>query len=247
MKQARRKELKTNELSIYLQQIQEAVVRNSNYIIGGIVVVVLILMIGLYVRSSRHQAEAARWNELEELQRQAATELKPETIERAQRLANDTTGDKLVGPKARELHADLVYQQAMDLSPVSKPDEYAGLLNEAKQSYQAMINTYADLPTVVARGRLGLASTLESLHAVDKAQVDEVRKQYEQIIESGKANKALAPYVETALMRMETLTERTRPLQIVATLPAEPVETAPAPAESGTTQPEAEAATTAPQ
>ncbi len=54
MKQARRKELKTNELSIYLQQIQEAVVRHSNYIIGGIVVVGLVVYFGAkYIRRSQ--------------------------------------------------------------------------------------------------------------------------------------------------------------------------------------------------
>jgi hypothetical protein len=230
MKQARRKELKTNELSIYLQQIQEAVVRHSNYIIGGIVVVVLILMIGLYVQSSRHQAETARWNELSEIRKEAAAGIKTETVDRAQRLADETAGDPKLAPVTREEHARLAYQLALTTSPVSNPNEYTRLLNEAKASYQKIIDDFADQPDIVAKGRLGLGSTLESLHVVGQGNLDAARDQYRKVAESGSA-----AFAEMAKNRLDTLAERTRPLNIVATLPAEPVETAPAetaPAES---------------
>lgn len=227
MKQARRKELKTNELSIYLQQIQEAVTRNANYIIGGIVVVVLILMIGLYVQSSRHQAEAARWNELEELQK-PATEVKPETVDRAAALADETAGDSTIGPKARELHADLLYRRALAVSPVSNPGDYVKLLKEAQASYQTLIDGYAKLPAVVARARLNMGSVVESLAVANAANLDEARSLYNQVIDSGKSDAALKLYAEQAAERLETLADRTRPLEIVATMPAEPVATAPA-------------------
>jgi hypothetical protein len=225
MKQARRKELKTNELSLYLQQIRDAAARNSSYIIGGVVLVVLILMIGLYVQSSRHEAEAARWAEYREIQKEAATEVKPETLDRAESLAQQTAGDPKLGPDARELHASLAYRRALETSPVSNLDDYVRLLNEAKASYQTMIDQYASRADVVARGRMGLATTLESLAVVNKAEISDVAKQYRQVAESGDAT-----WAETAKSRLDTLPERTKPLQIVATRPAEPVETAPAPA-----------------
>lgn len=223
MKQARKKELKTNELSIYLQQIQEAVVRHANYIIGGVVAVVLILMIGLYVQSSRHQTENARWNELTEIKEAAATEIKPETLDRAERLADETGNHPYLGPETRELVADLAYQKALQTSPVSNAAEYENLLKKAQASYQTLARSYASRPDIVARAKLGLASTYESLSVVGKADIAEAKKQYEEVAKSDNET-----YSAIAQSRLDTLPERTKPLKIVATLPAEPVETAPA-------------------
>ena len=39
MKQTRRKELRTNELSIYLQQLYQTLERNSTYILAGVLAV----------------------------------------------------------------------------------------------------------------------------------------------------------------------------------------------------------------
>lgn len=242
MKQARRKELKTNELSIYLQQIQEYVVQHSNWIIGGIVVVVVILMIGLYVQSSRHQAETARWTELSKIREDSATAVTPELVDRAERLASQTAGDAKLAPATRELHAELAYQLALDTSPVSNPDEYARRLEAARASYEAMVNDCADQPDMVAKGHLGLGSTFESLHVVGKATLDQAREQYRLAVESGTFVAGMAKD------RLDTLADRTRPLNIVATLPAEPVETAPATATAPAEAPAATApAATAPQ
>lgn len=216
MKQSRRKELKTNELSLYLQQIRDAFLQYSSYIIGGIVAVVLILVIALYVQSQRAQVDAARWAERREIEAQAAVEIKPETIERADRLAREAVGDPRLGPVARELHADLAYQRALDISPETDPDEYTRLLNEARSSYQILVDQYADRPDVVTRARLGLGAVLESLHVVGQAELDAATQHYRLVAESENPT-----YAALARRRLETLAERTRPLTIVATRPAE--------------------------
>lgn len=221
MKQARRKELKTNELSIYLEQIRDAAVRYSNYILGGIVLAVLILMIGFYVQSSRAQAESARWTEYREIQQQANQSINADLIARAERLAQETAADPRLGPVARELHAELAYQAGLDTSPVSNPEQFTAFLNQARESYQKLINEHAKRPDVTARARLGLAATLENLLVVGKAQPQDAAEQYRQVAES--KNEA---YADLARSRLDTLPERTRPLTIVATRPAE---TAPEP------------------
>jgi len=245
MKQARRKELKTNELSLYLQQIRDAMARNSSYVIGGVVLVVLILMIGLYVQSSRYQTEAARWTEYREIEQEAAMQeqIKPELLDRAESLAQQTAGDPKIGPDARELHARLSYRRALETSPVTSLDEHLRSLEQAKASYQTMIDRYANRPDVVARGRMGLATTLESVAVVNRADISQAAEQYRKIVDSGHAS-----WAKAAKDRLDTLTERTKPLQIVATRPAEPVETAPAPVTLPATTAPAEAApATAPQ
>lgn len=216
MKQARRKELKTNELSLYLQQIRDAFLQYSNYIIGGVVAVVLILVIALYVQSQRAQVDAARWAERREIEAEAAVEIKPETIERAERLAREAADDPRLGPVARELHANLAYQRALDMSPETDPDEYTRLLNEARSSYQTLVDQYPDRPDVVARARLGLGAVLESLHVVGQGELDAVAQHYRLVAESENPT-----YAALARRRLETLSERARPLNIVATRPAE--------------------------
>jgi len=218
MKQTRRKELKTNELSIFLQQIRDAVTQHSNYVIGGIVLVVLILVIGLYVQSSRHAAETRRWNEYHELQREAATGIQPETIERATRLAQETEADPLLGPLARKLAADLTYQRALDMSPIGGSAERTELLETAAQDYRKLINTWPDRKELVAQARLGLASVAESLYvAGQENELQVAREQYQKVIEAGNTG-----FTSTAEERLNTLEERTRPMKIVATRPAEP-------------------------
>ena len=62
MKQTRRKELKTNELSVYLQQIYEAAVRNATYLVGGVVVVVIVLVVALLTQRNRSlEAHVCIW------------------------------------------------------------------------------------------------------------------------------------------------------------------------------------------
>ncbi|MBI4578715.1 MAG: hypothetical protein HY718_03380 [Planctomycetes bacterium] len=222
MKQARRKELKTNELSIYLQQIRDAATRHANYIFGGVVVVVVVLVIGLYVRHNRHAVEAARWSEYEQIQ-QAAAQGKADALDRAASLVNDAGADSRLGPRAAELYAGLAFDKAMRISPLGGSSERAALLEKARDGYQKLIDTYGDRPAVVARARLGLAAVAETLCVDGRGDAEAAGEQYRKIVDAG-----VAPYADLAKQQLDTLAERTRKLQIVATRPAEPPSTAPA-------------------
>jgi hypothetical protein len=222
MKQSRRKELKTNELRIYLQELRETVARNSNYIIGGIVVVVLILMIGLYVQGNRAQTEASNWRKYREIQ-EASAENKTDVLTDAADLAAATAGDRKLGPRARELYAQLLYSRAMTISPLANSSERAELLDKSKAAFEELINKAGGQPDMVARARLGLAEVEETLYVSDKGSLDAIAAEYRKVIDSKEA-----PYAEKAKERLDTLVERTAKLQIVATRPAETPASAPA-------------------
>lgn len=228
MKQSRRKELKTNELSLYLQELRDVVTRYSNYIIGGIVVVVLILMVGLYVQRNRYETEAARWREYREIQ-QAMLEGKTDVADRAAALADATAGDSRLGPLAKELHARLLYSRAMTISPLAGSSERGDLLEKAKAAYTNLLNASSNRPDLAARARLALADVQETLYVAGKGDLDSIKADYAKVVDS-----KIAPYADMAKERLDTLPERVKKLEIVATRPAEPTATAPAAARPST-------------
>ncbi len=222
MKQARRKELKTNELIQYLKQLRETAARNYNYIMGGVVVVVAILAIGLWVQHNRREAEASRWREYEDIQK-AAMENKTDVIDRAASLAQAAAQDPILGARAKELYAQLSYEKAMSTSTLSPSPEQIALLEQAKSAYQDIINMSSSRPEVVARARMGVASVAETLYVLGKDDLNVAREQYKQLIAS-----KTEPYADMAQQQLDTLAERTSKMEIVATRPAEVAATAPA-------------------
>ncbi len=222
MKQSRRKELKTNELSLYLQEVRDGMMRHSSYIIGGIVVVVLILMIGLYVQHNRHETEAAHSRAYREIQ-QALMEGKTDVIDRASVLAGATADDARLGPQAAELYARLLYAKAMTISPLSESPERAELLDKSQKAYEALLSKYSDRADLVARTRLSLADVQETLYVAGKGGLEPIRELYREVVKA-----KVAPYAEMAASRLETLDARTMKLQVVATRPAEVPASAPA-------------------
>jgi hypothetical protein len=231
MKHIRRKELKTNELSAYLQQMRETVTRNSNYIIGGLVVVVLVLMAGLYVKRNRAEAETNRWREYQEIQK-AASEGKGDVVDRAAGLvlAAQKAGDAKLGPQALSLYAGLLYDKALSTAAKPASAEREQLLEKAKTNYQELIKTYANRPEVIQAARMSLAAVAETLCVDGKqAELDVAKEQYKEVLKNPNS-----PYAPDARQKLDTLAERTAKLQIVATRPAEP---APAPATKPATKP----------
>jgi len=221
MKQTRRKELKTNELSLYLQQIRESAVQYSNYIIGALVVVVIILIIGLSVQRSRVKAETDRWREFRDIQT-AVAQNEGDPASRASALADQTAGDAKLGPLAMGLYGDILREKAMTLSPVVKNPERDQLLEKARGVYEKMIQTYSNRPEVVSEARMKLASVAESLYVDGKGDLELARKQYEEVIKNPQS-----AFRDVAQRQLDTLAERTQRLEIVASRPAE---SAPAPA-----------------
>lgn len=226
MKQTRRKELKTNELSIYLQQIRDTAIQNSNYIIGGLVVVVIILIVGLSVQRSRVKAEADRWLEFTNIQN-AMSQGSGDPMDRAKALADLTTSDKKLGPRALDLYGDMLREKAMSISPTDQAPERAQLLEQAKSAYEKLIQTYSSQSEVVLEARMKLAALAETQYVDGKGDIEPARQQYQEVLKN--PNNAFAT---AAQQQLDSLAKRTKRLQIVASRPAES-----APAAAATTQP----------
>ena len=235
MKQTRRKELKTNELSIFLQQTWDSIARNSNYVLGGIVVVALVLAIGLFMKHSAAQTEARQWQEYRDIQ-QAVAEGKDDALDRAEALANQTAGNAKIGPQALSLYADMLHDKAMAISPIPHSPERDTLLEKAENRYQQLIRTYAGRPDVVSAARMRLAAVTETLYVAGKSDRLEIAKQQYKEIQKDEKN----AFATLAKQKLDTLVARTAKIETVETRPAEPTP------EAAATKPTATKTETAP-
>ncbi|GMV97112.1 MAG: hypothetical protein HRF43_10430 [Phycisphaerae bacterium] len=224
MKQSRRHELKTNDLSLWLQQTYAAAAQHANYLIGGAVVVVLILVVTVMVRGRRQDAREQAWLRYFEFQGQSVKE-KPELLEQVRAFAEEHRDDDELGPMAALLAADKAAERAMDLDPLKDADKRLEALKAARDEFTGWIGRFGENQgRMVAHARLGLAAVLESLALVGQATAEDVRKQYQAVL----ALPEEGPHKVTARFGLETLDERLRPLKLVATRPAEPPASAPA-------------------
>lgn len=213
MKQSRRKELKTNELSQYLNQLYEAASQYTNYIIGGLVVVVLILVIGSIVRANRVNAMQAAWNQYEELSGSPA--VSDEQLDEAQALADEWAVTSRLGSQVWGLQANLLYKRAIALLDEGDTEQAVKLLNEARQVNDQLIDAYDDKPIIQAEALMRQSAVLESLLMEGQAEQQTVAEVYQQLIDIPNC-----PYATLAEKQLNTLDDRTRTLKVVATQPA---------------------------
>lgn len=221
MKPSRRHELKTNELSVFLQQTYASAKQNRNYVIGGVVLVVGILIVGYYVQSRRHQSRDAAWDELRAVQSEIG---KPslEVLNRAKDLASAQAGSSDLGARTATLVGDVAYELALTEDMVKQPAKQLELLREARKQYESVIKDCADQAEEVAAARYRLAKTEESLIAFGEGTKAAVLAQYEILAKAEHGTFKLL-----AEQAMETLDERLQPLKLVATRPAETPATQP--------------------
>ncbi|MGC9455664.1 MAG: tetratricopeptide repeat protein, partial [Phycisphaerae bacterium] len=102
-----------------------------------------------------------------------------------------------------------------------EPDE---AIAQAEQAYRRVIEQYGDSPREVSRARFGLAKILET-----RGMFGEARQQYQAILElSGLEGD---PIVELAADDLETLDDRTEPVEFAETQPTTATAPATMPAE----------------
>ena len=219
MKQSRRKDLKTNELGIWLNDLYDSAQRNANYLLGGLLVVVLIVVATMVIRHNRMAKVQSAWSTYYDLRAIDPTK-DPDALNRARDLAQAWTGDPELGPFALQLSGDMAY-----IMSTSEKDKTVRLerLNQARSSYEQMLADAGSESDVANAARMSLATVEESLIVEGQGSAQKVRELYEKVIAS-KPN----AFVAVAQQKLNTLDERLKPLQIVATRPAEPTATAPA-------------------
>lgn len=222
MKQTRRKELKTNELSIYLQQLYETARRNSSYLIGGAVIVAAILIVIMLVQRNIQAKQQATWTTYYNLRDEKDLN-KPDMMEQVRKLVEDNRDDGVLGPRALELQGDLACRLAMQVKNVSEQEKQIDLLKDAQNAYEQALSRFGNDTEVAARIRMSLASVMESLLVKGQGDKDAIAKLYQAV-----ADTPDCPFKTDAKKRLETLTERLVKLEIVATRPAEPPASQPA-------------------
>jgi hypothetical protein len=234
MKQSRRHELKTNELSVFLQQLYASASRNVNYIVGGVVAVVVVLGIVLYVQHRRTQAREQAWAHYDELRRESVAQ-KPEVLDQIRALAEQHRGKGELGRRTAELAASAASDLAMSPDVASDRARRLELLQDARQRYQGLLDQASDNPAMGERARYNLAKIEETLLLIGESTAERVRSHYQEL-----AKNPHGRFSTLAVEALRTLDERTAPLKIVATRPADTQPTtAMAPATAPATQPAA--------
>jgi hypothetical protein len=213
MKQSRRQELKTNVLSVYLQQAYEKTRLYANYIIGGAAIVVVVIVAGMVMRHNRLAALDQAQRTYSEL-RGGNVAQKPELIDQAGRLADEQGPDSEIGAQARELQGDLAYQLAMGMTKKDQAEKIRRL-KQAQTIYEQLLTTSANWPGVAARLRMSLAATEESLFVAGEGSAEDIRRQYQQVIDGQDES-----FKTLARAQLNSLDDRLAKLTIVATQPA---------------------------
>ena len=89
-------------------------------------------------------------------------------------------------------------------------------LKEAKAIYQQLIDKFSTRPDVTDHAYMGLAAVDESLFVMGESTIDQVREHYRKLADNDKS-----PFNPLAVKLIENLDERTQPLEIIASRPAD--------------------------
>lgn len=217
MKQSRRQELRTNELSVYLKQLYESAANYANYLIGGVAVVVIVLVIGLLIRRNQVQALADAWATYSEITNQTEQDDAEILLERARTLAAEHGDDKRMGARILSLQARLAHQVALSLDAPGDKDRRLSLLKEARDTLDRLIRDFGDRKETAERAKLSLAAVEESLAVEGEGDKERIRSIYNDL-----AGDATCTYATLAQAQLDTLDERLAEFVTVASRPAPP-------------------------
>jgi hypothetical protein len=215
MKHSRRQELKTNELSIYLQQVYDFLTRNATYVIGGVVVVALIIVVGTMNTRSQHRAKVDAADRIKVIQSGEVVR-DAKLLDEIKDLAATYGTDPGLGPELLDMEATLAHQLALNLTTAADKGRRESLLKEAMAACEKAISDFPDRPEVVARARLIAAGVEETLLTDGQGDRERIRKLYKQVID-GPVN----PFQQLAQEQLDSLDKRTAKLEVVATRPTE--------------------------
>ncbi len=189
MKTQRRHELQTNELADWLGKHIDQVKPYTQWIVGGVILVVV--LIGVFIYFSREQSKqtATAWSAYV-----AATlgDRKPEDFAGVA----SKYGDSRAGAWAMQLEADLHLEEGSRLIYTDR-EEARDRLNKAKEKYEQVLKRVGDDAMLKGRARFGLAQAYECLGELKKA-----NEQYEKLAEENK-DTIVGQAAEQALVRLK--------------------------------------------
>lgn len=212
MKKSRRQELKTNELSVYLQQGYEFIRKNATYLIGGTVIVVLILVVSMVNLRGTRRARAEAYQVDTELRFEDPTD---EVLDRAREHATAFSKDATLAVRVRETYASKATQKALMLSEATERERKIELLKEALSVHEGIVRDFGNRADAVARAKWSIATISDSLAALGEMAPQQVRALYEAVADS-----ATSPYRGAARDILDGFDVRFEELKVVTTRPA---------------------------
>ncbi len=165
MKAKRRQELKTNDLAAWLADAGKSFSQWGVYVIGGVVVVVLIAVIGLFMSRAKAEAKAQNFADLTAAVQQITASGEPSqddarrALESIDELIASAGNDdfKLAALLRKASIADFMANEvATDLEEGASDREVAKYLAEARAAYETIVNQYQDHALHYGRALFGL-------------------------------------------------------------------------------------------
>lgn len=222
MKATRRHDLQENELARSLGDAVQFARQNANWIIGGIVAVLVVLLLVWYVMSQRQEGRQKQWQRYEALSNAVLVQgrirgpesqsLPPRTRQELTQLASETSQPNL----AAWANVQIGYSAFEELTRRRADLEAADvdlLAGEARQAYERVIANYPAQAAAVGEAHMGLGKLAESLNDFDTA-----RKQYSAVV--AMEGKAQPLTISMARSRLSELGKLAEPVVFPASAPS---------------------------
>ncbi len=224
MKRERRQELRTNELAASLVEAREFFNKHGTYILAGLVVVALLFAVTAYVSHQRRVTAANEWAQLDKLRSEVQD---PAQLTKAL--------DSLEGLAADAENADVAQEALLQrgrsaefeaLKDAAGPN--VALLDQAKESYQAVLDRFGKESMLAAGSALIRLANLEANYFAadfDPAHRQTARTYLERLRDDSRFDGT--PFETEALARLNKLDETFVAVRIVEAPPPTPIPAGP--------------------
>lgn len=218
MKAKRRQELKTNDLAQQLEDLRKFISNYGNYLLGGLVVIVVIVVGARMYTGSRSKAVETGWGKIESASVAAAADVRG-SVETLKGVAADT-GDPMLQSTALLRAADLCYGSAVTFRTGPIDQER---VNNAEDLYKRVLREHADNLIAAASSYAGLAAISETRFALtgDMTHKEQARQYWAKLRDDERFN--VWPQKAIALEKLNTLDERLAPVALVEAPPPPPL------------------------
>jgi len=228
LKATRRHDLKENELARDLGRAGEFIRRYLQWLVGGLVAIVVIIAIIFYASHRRQADRQEHWQRFAALSAIAET---PRSDIAGLRLLAEQTPQKALAAWAYVKLGESIYSELRQRH--CELDEQARqiLKDEAREAFTTVLSQYGVYSEAVGQANLGLARLAEN-----DGQFDAAREAYQQVLDSGSRAGLLA--LQQAGAKLQQLKNTPRHVEFAASAPAE---SAPEQVPAADTQPADEA------
>jgi len=204
MKSSRRRELKTSDLAVQLEQAKEFFNKYGSQIAAVAVLIVVVVVVGLYLRASGQATRQQGWTQLGQV---LAGPGMTETMNLEQ-LATEA-GDPNLAAIAWKLHGDQLLRELADADPIRRDS----LADRAARAYKEVLDKHNDHWIAAAGALIGLGVLAE-----DMGRWSEAGKYYQQLLADDRF--VDTTFAKVAQQRFDALDELSKPVIFPSSQPA---------------------------